>query len=80
MKVTIKELRIHLGKILNQVVGGNEITITNRGKVIKKILPIASNESPALQDKEGIFGMWSKREEDKSPEEMVRELRKDRLF
>ncbi|PKL12009.1 MAG: type II toxin-antitoxin system prevent-host-death family antitoxin [Spirochaetae bacterium HGW-Spirochaetae-8] len=80
MKITTKELRIQPGKILNQVVGGNEVTVTYRGKAIVKIIPIESNESPAMHDKDGIFGMWSKRKEDKSPEELVRELRKGRSF
>ena len=80
MKITTKELRIQPGKIIDQVVNGQEVTVTFRGKALAKIVPINKKDSTANQVDNGFFGMWSKRKEEKTVEETVRELRKGRVF
>jgi len=79
MKITTKELRIQPGKIIDQVVNGQEVTVTFRGKALAKIVPIQKKEGSAEQENE-VFGMWSNRKEEKTVEEAVRELRKGRSF
>jgi len=79
MKITTKELRIQPGKIIDQVVNGQEVTVTFRGKALAKIVPIQKKGSSAEQENE-VFGMWSNRKEEKTVEEAVRELRKGRSF
>jgi len=79
MKITTKELRIQPGKIIDQVVNGQEVIVTFRGKALAKIVPIQKKESSVKQENE-VFGMWSNRKEEKTVEETVRELRKGRSF
>ena len=77
MEVTTKELRIHPGKILDQVVNGEEVTVTYRGKRIARIVPV---EQKTDQEIEGMFGLWAERDSDKSVAELMTELRKGRDF
>ena len=79
MRVTTKELRIQPGRILDQVVNGEEITITYRGKPMAKIIPFTGEQSNEADDNE-IFGMWQNHDNQKSVEETVRDLRKGRQF
>lgn len=79
MKVTTKELRIQPGKIIDHVVGGQEVTITFRGKELAKIVPLEKKRK-VVENEESIFGMWKDHEERKSVEDAVRELRKGRTF
>jgi len=79
MKVTTKELRIQPGKIIDHVVGGQEVTITFRGKELAKIVPLEKKRE-SVEDEESIFGMWKDHKEDKNVEELVREIRKGRTF
>ncbi len=79
MKVTTKELRIQPGKIINHVVGGQEVTITFRGKELAKIVPLEKKRK-AVESEESIFGMWKDHKESNSVEDTVRELRKGRTF
>ena len=79
MKVTTKELRIQPGKIIDHVVGGQEVIITFRGKELAKIVPLEKKRK-GIENEESIFGMWKDRKEGKSVEETVRELRKGRTF
>jgi len=80
MKITTKELRIQPGKILDQVVNGQEVTITFRGKALARIVPMTKKGIAVEQDEIGIFGMWSNHQEEKTVEETVRDLRKGRQF
>ena len=80
MKITTKELRIQPGKIIDQVVNGQEITVTFRGKALAKIVPIHTKDSVSTKDDTGFFGMWKKHKEEATIEETVRELRKGRTF
>ena len=79
MKVTTKELRIQPGKIIDHVVGGQEVTITFRGKELAKIVPLEKKQKSSV-DEESIFGMWKDRKDGESVEEVVRTLRKGRTF
>lgn len=79
MKVTTKELRIQPGKIIDHVVGGQEVTITFRGKELAKIVPLEKKRK-VVENEESIFGMWKDHEGRQSVEDTVRELRKGRTF
>ena len=79
MKVTTKELRIQPGKIIDHVVGGQEVTITFRGKELAKIVPLEKKQKSSV-DEESIFGMWKDRKDRENVEEVVRTLRKGRAF
>ena len=79
MKVTTKELRIQPGKIIDHVVGGQEVTITFRGKELAKIVPLEKKQKSSV-DEESIFGMWKDRKDGESVEAVVRTLRKGRTF
>ena len=78
MEVTTKELRIHPGKILDQVLNGGDVTVTFRGKRLAKIIPFEQEETEDSTD--SIFGMWANRDDSTSVEEMVRQLRQGRSF
>ena len=79
MKVTTKELRIQPGKIIGHVVGGQEVTITFRGKELAKIVPLEKKRK-VIESEESIFGMWKDHKDSNSVEETVRALRKGRTF
>jgi len=79
MKVTTKELRIQPGKIIDHVVGGQEVTITFRGKELAKIVPLEKRRK-VVNNEESIFGMWKDHKGGSSVEDTVRELRKGRTF
>lgn len=78
MEVTTKELRIHPGKILDQVLNGGDVTVTFRGKRLAKIVPFEQEETEDSTD--GIFGMWADHDDSTSVEKMVRQLRQGRSF
>ena len=79
MKVTTKELRIQPGKIIDHVVGGQEVTITFRGKELAKIVPL-DKKRKVVDSEESIFGMWKEHKGGISVEDTVRGLRKGRTF
>ena len=78
MEVTTKELRIQPGRIIDQVVHGEEVTVTFRGKALARIVPVGPGRMKAEEDAQ-IFGMWSDFD-NKSVESTVRDLRKGRSF
>lgn len=80
MQVTTKELRIQPGKIIDHVIHGEEITVTYRGKVAAKIVPVLKKKRYGSQAKDAIFGMWKGKTKEKSVAEEVRDLRKGRPF
>ncbi len=79
MKITTKELRIQPGKILDQVVHGEEVTVTFRGKALARIVPVVPLQPEADTDS-GIFGMWKSEPGERSVDDLVREVRKGRSF
>jgi len=80
MEVSTRELRIQPGKIIDQVVNGEEVTVTFRGKALARIVPVTRPGAPREQEPESIFGLWASHPNEKSVEETVRELRKGRAF
>ena len=80
MNVSTKELRIQPGKIINQVVNGEEITVTFRGKALAKIIPINSGNEDSKYQEESIFGMWSNHDQSEDVDDMVRNMRRGRQF
>jgi len=79
MEISTKELRIQPGRIISQVVSGQEITITYRGKPRAKIVPIIDKKSFVLKkDENELFGIWKNRNETENVEQFVRGLRKGR--
>jgi prevent-host-death family protein len=79
MEVTTKELRIQPGRIIDQVVHGEEVTVTFRGKALARIVPVGSGRS-STGDQEQIFGMWESHASDTSVGEVVRDMRNGRSF
>ena len=80
MQVTTKELRIQPGRIIDQVIHGEEIIVTYRGKIMAKIVPIDKSQNSNSQEDISIFGMWKNHDELKSVDETVRDIRKGRQF
>lgn len=80
MKITTKELRIQPGRIIDQVVNGQDIVVTFRGKALARIIPIAEKATVQEQEEISIFGMWKERSNESSVEATVREIRKGRQF
>lgn len=80
MRITTKELRIQPGKIIDQVAHGQEVTVTFRGKVLARIVPITKRAKAARGREVSIFGMWKARSGSGSVEDTVREIRKGRRF
>lgn len=80
MEVSTKELRIQPGKIIDQVVNGQEITVTFRGKALAKIVPLKNRIQTIDKDEVSIFGLWKEHDQIVNVEEYVRDLRKGREF
>lgn len=80
MNVSTKELRIQPGKIIDQVVNGEEVTVTFRGKALVKIIAISSRIPAPDDEAETIFGMWSTHDQETEVETVVRNLRQGRQF
>ncbi len=80
MNVSTKELRIQPGRIIDQVVNGEEIIVTFRGKALAKIVPILSGKTSAENQEESIFGMWKTHDQDMEVENLVRNMRQGRQF
>jgi prevent-host-death family protein len=80
MEVSTKELRIQPGKIIDQVVNGQEITVTYRGKALAKIIPLKNRIQSLENDETSIFGLWKDHNQLESVEEYVRDIRKGRQF
>ncbi len=79
MEVSAKELRGKPGKIIEQAARGIEIIITLRGKKAARLIPYKNNKEQNI-DRDEIFGMWEKHNQNISIDEQVRELRKRRAF
>lgn len=80
MNVSTKELRIQPGRIIDQVVNGEEITITFRGKPLARIVPYESGNQFGEELETSIFGMWKDHELVESVDSLVREARSGRKF
>jgi prevent-host-death family protein len=80
MNVTMKELRIRPGKIIERVGHGVKVVVTYRGKPLASIMPYDINMEAPDSGSDGIFGLWKKHPRGVSVDEMVRSLRKRRTF
>ena len=80
MEVSTKELRIQPGKIIDQVVNGQEITVTFRGKALAKIVPLNQGISSDENDENSIFGLWKDHDQVENVDDYVRDIRKGRGF
>ena len=81
MKITVKQLRAEPGRIISQAAGGQEITVTYRGKPRAKIVPIVDINNSALENSEGdLFGLWKNRKDTADVDKFVRNLRKGRTL
>ena len=77
MIANIRTLRSSTKEILSAVSRGDEILITNRGKVCAKIVPVDGMEvSEETDDK--VFGLWKDHKNTKDVSQYVRKLRKPR--
>lgn len=54
MEVGIRELRDHLSRYLEQVQQGEEITVTDRGKAVARILPMSGERTIDRLIREGL--------------------------
>ena len=79
MEVSTKELRIQPGKIIDQVVNGEEVTVTFRGKPLARIVPV-KGEKAKVNEEEEIFGMWKSHASDLTIDQEVRLMREGRTF
>jgi prevent-host-death family protein len=80
MEVSTKELRIQPGKIIDQVVNGEEITVTFRGKALAKIIPFRKRIKSLEKDEISMFGLWNEHEQNDSIDDYIRDIRKGRQF
>ena len=79
MEITTKQLRIEPGRIISQVINGQDITITYRGKPSAKIIPIADRRTYETEDSnDELFGLWKDRKEMENVEQYIRNARKGR--
>ncbi|MDF7798398.1 type II toxin-antitoxin system prevent-host-death family antitoxin [Pontiellaceae bacterium B1224] len=76
MKATVKDLRYNLKNIMESVDRGEEVLITNRGRVKARIVP--ADASPMETTENPFVGMWSDRDDMEDVDSYVRNLRKGR--
>jgi len=80
MEVSTKELRIQPGKIIDQVVNGEEITVTFRGKALAKIVPFKGRAQSVENEDISIFGLWKDHKQSENVDDYIRDIRKGRQF
>jgi prevent-host-death family protein len=76
MKATAKDLRYNLKGIMESVDRGEEVLITNRGRIKARIVSAGKNVEKV--DENPFVGMWKDRTELNKVDDYVRELRKGR--
>jgi prevent-host-death family protein len=77
MKATAKDLRYNLKNILESVSRGEEVLITNRGRIKARI--ISAEKKSDKQEPNDFVGMWKDRDDMQSVNDYVRDLRKGRF-
>jgi prevent-host-death family protein len=77
MKASVKDLRYNLKTILESVDRGEEVLITNRGRVKARI--VAADTSTVDAAENPFIGMWKDRTDMKNVEQYVRDMRKGRV-
>ncbi|MBI3986442.1 MAG: type II toxin-antitoxin system prevent-host-death family antitoxin [Lentisphaerae bacterium] len=78
MKATACDLRYHLKSVMESVQRGEDVFITNRGRIKAKIVPV---DSPAKEsEEENLFvGMWKHRKDMKDVRTYLRQIRRGRF-
>jgi len=77
VKATAKDLRYNLKGVMESVDRGEEVWITNRGRVKARIVPVAAEAvEPGVVNP--FVGMWKDRAEMKDVDGYIRKLRRGR--
>lgn len=80
MEKSAKELRIQPGKIIDQVVNTEDVTVTFRGKALVKIVPFNKEIESTDRDEISIFGLCKDFNQKDFVEDVVRNSRIGRQF
>lgn len=78
MDISFLDLRRAPAKILSALERKEPITLSRRGKVIARIVPVEDKEMCRPSEHEA-FGMWADREDMKDPAAYIREMRRSRF-
>jgi antitoxin (DNA-binding transcriptional repressor) of toxin-antitoxin stability system len=79
MEAKVIDLRRNTAKIFKALKARERITISRRGKLVGRIVPIEEDAPDANVLTHPAFGMWKDAASKKSVPETVRELRKGRF-
>jgi len=77
MKATARDMRYHLNSVMEAVARGEEVLITNRGRVKARILALNSRAAKGREENPFV-GMWRNRDDLRDVESYVRRLRRGR--
>ena len=78
MEVTVLDMRRNPKRILDAIAQGETVSLTNRGKHVANIEPVAQRQRMDA-GKHKAFGMWADREDMSDPAAYVRNMRKGRF-
>lgn len=78
MKATAKDLRYNLKGIMESVDRGEEVLITNRGRIKARIIPVG--KSAGGHEPNPFIGMWKDWDDIEDVDTYVRELRRGRTL
>lgn len=78
MRATAKDLRFYSKELIDNVLKGEEITITYRGKPVAKLVPLEKTKA-AKGTKNELFGMWKDNNKVKDVQKYITSLRKGRF-
>jgi len=76
MKATAKDLRYNLKGVMESVDRGEEVLITNRGRVKARIVPFGKGTGE--HEPNPFIGMWRDRSDMENVDAYIRELRRGR--
>ena len=79
MKATARDMRYHLRSVMEAVQRGEDVYVTNRGRVTAKLVPVAGSAPPRSEGDNPFVGMWKDREELQDVRAYVRRIRKGRF-
>ncbi|MFH0795022.1 MAG: type II toxin-antitoxin system prevent-host-death family antitoxin [bacterium] len=78
MEASARDIRYHLKSVMEAVERGEEVLITNRGKIKARIVP-AGTKSGSQKMENPFIGMWRDRKEMRDVRAYVRRIRKGRF-
>jgi prevent-host-death family protein len=81
MNATARDMRYHLKSVMQAVERGEEVFITNRGRIKARILAVNSraSQASAAEEKNPFVGMWRDRDEIRDVKTYVRRIRRGRF-